>query len=377
MSRPDPQFETAVGLEYPDEYIPGDPSKGKITIEFNDKHSKWSRAKYDNFCQFLERNTGCQRQENHSTAINRGSDKSRLQPARQEGAQGDMDLQTTEVASEMYMFFNYRAHALIQITSSILSFPANTQGAIQILAGDLARLNPGQYLNDNLIEFGLSCTASSFQYVLLQQIEDAKKVYRPGFLYIWQLTFWPQSTIEQQFANIQHWTKHVDIFEKDFLVVPIHEQHHWYLAIVWQPGLMVNAESDEGKTTVTQILTLDSLGQKHSDVIGRLSEYLRLAGRDKTGSDVAMKPVGQQLCVPIQDNGCDCGIYMLHFVKTFATDPEFFSTLTKTKPDGKHLIDWHAKDLKTGRERLRKRILELSRLWQDVETSKKAKGRKV
>ena len=40
---------------------------------------------------------------------------------------------------------------------SILVYPPSGTGAVNITRGDLKRLDPGQYLNDTLIEFGLKC----------------------------------------------------------------------------------------------------------------------------------------------------------------------------------------------------------------------------
>ena len=35
---------------------------------------------------------------------------------------------------------------------------------------------------------------------------------------------------------MKRWTRKVNIFEKDFVVVPINENYHWYLCIICYPG---------------------------------------------------------------------------------------------------------------------------------------------
>ena len=35
---------------------------------------------------------------------------------------------------------------------------------------------------------------------------------------------------------MKRWTRRVNIFEKDFVVVPINENYHWYLCIICYPG---------------------------------------------------------------------------------------------------------------------------------------------
>ena len=41
--------------------------------------------------------------------------------------------------------------------SRILVYPFSGTGAVNVTRGDLKRLDPGQYLNDTIIEFGLKC----------------------------------------------------------------------------------------------------------------------------------------------------------------------------------------------------------------------------
>lgn len=46
------------------------------------------------------------------------------------------------------------------------------------------------------------------------------------------------SAAQKRHARVKGWTKNVDIFDKDFLLVPINEHSHWFLAIVCFPGLV-------------------------------------------------------------------------------------------------------------------------------------------
>ena len=38
-------------------------------------------------------------------------------------------------------------------------------------------------------------------------------------------------------ARVKNWTRNVNIFEKDFLIVPINRRAHWYMAIICFPHL--------------------------------------------------------------------------------------------------------------------------------------------
>lgn len=58
--------------------------------------------------------------------------------------------------------------------------------------------------------------------------------------------------------NIQKWTGDVDIFAKDFLIIPINYALHWFLAIVCYPNEVVE-ESPRKSDYKPCILIFDSM----------------------------------------------------------------------------------------------------------------------
>jgi len=50
--------------------------------------------------------------------------------------------------------------AFIKDPNSILVYPPSGKGAIEITAGDYRRLEPEEYFNDTLIEFGMKFVSS-------------------------------------------------------------------------------------------------------------------------------------------------------------------------------------------------------------------------
>lgn len=42
---------------------------------------------------------------------------------------------------------------------------------------------------------------------------------------------------QRRHMRVKNWTRNVNIFEKDFLIIPINKNVHWYLAIVCYPYL--------------------------------------------------------------------------------------------------------------------------------------------
>lgn len=45
------------------------------------------------------------------------------------------------------------------------------------------------------------------------------------------------SAAQRRHSRVGKWTKSVSLFDKDFIIIPINEQQHWFLAIICYPGL--------------------------------------------------------------------------------------------------------------------------------------------
>uniref|UniRef100_A0A8C3EC83 SUMO specific peptidase 6 n=1 Tax=Corvus moneduloides TaxID=1196302 RepID=A0A8C3EC83_CORMO len=67
---------------------------------------------------------------------------------------------------------------------------------------------------------------SSFFYKRLNQ-RERRNIHETSNLSIQQ----------KRHGRVKTWTRHVDIFEKDFIFVPLNEAAHWFLAVICFPGL--------------------------------------------------------------------------------------------------------------------------------------------
>ncbi|XP_060603315.1 sentrin-specific protease 6-like [Ruditapes philippinarum] len=120
--------------------------------------------------------------------------------------------------------------------------PPPAKGGISITNEDLYCLQEGEFLNDVIVDFYLKYLLheklsvadharthifSSFFYKRLTQrirgaaIDDDPNVTLPV----------------KRHARVKTWTRKLDLFEKDFIVIPINEHAHWFLAIICFPGL--------------------------------------------------------------------------------------------------------------------------------------------
>lgn len=119
----------------------------------------------------------------------------------------------------------------------LLIYPPG-RGGISINTNDYICLGSDNYLNDVIIDFYL-------KYVhleLLTEEQRAKTHIFSQFFYKRLTTMTKEkdpklSASQKRHARVASWTKNVDLFEKDFVIIPINEQSHWFLAIICFPNL--------------------------------------------------------------------------------------------------------------------------------------------
>ncbi|KAF8895469.1 hypothetical protein BD779DRAFT_1499711 [Infundibulicybe gibba] len=100
----------------------------------------------------------------------------------------------------------------------ILVYPPGAPGAVNITNADLDRLQPGQYLNDTLIEFGLKHW--------LKELESsdpalAKQIHVFSSFFYKKLN---KKNMDEGYESVQKWTAKFNIFDKKYIIVPINEK---------------------------------------------------------------------------------------------------------------------------------------------------------
>ncbi|TFK73611.1 cysteine proteinase [Pluteus cervinus] len=111
----------------------------------------------------------------------------------------------------------------------ILVYPQGTTGAVNLTNGDLRRLEPGEFLNDTLIEFGLKRWLKGLED---SQPELAKQIHVFSSFFYKKLN---KKNFDEGFESVKKWTSKLKLFGKKYLIVPINENLHWYLAIIYHP----------------------------------------------------------------------------------------------------------------------------------------------
>ena len=92
-------------------------------------------------------------------------------------------------------------------------------------------------------------------------------------IYIFNTFFYKKISGGGQFQDsIIKWTGEINIFEKDYLIIPINEALHWILAIVCFPRDCLKAQNSSDSPSRSVILIFDSLNGSYTS---RSTKYIR------------------------------------------------------------------------------------------------------
>lgn len=93
---------------------------------------------------------------------------------------------------------------------------------------------------------------------------------------------------QKRHARVKSWTKRVDVFEKDFLVIPINERSHWFLAVVCFPGLPGPVTMKENQPVQLQYSQLSTSNKAQGKV---LNKFPRISGDSFMIGNTTVTPV--------------------------------------------------------------------------------------
>ncbi|KAI0119882.1 hypothetical protein GGR51DRAFT_568 [Nemania sp. FL0031] len=129
-----------------------------------------------------------------------------------------------------------------------LVYPNAGKNRATIDKDDIQRLDEGQFLNDNIIIFYLR--------YLQKNLEDnngdvAKRIYFQNTFFYDKLK--PTKTGQGiNYDSVKSWTSKVDLFSKDYIIVPINEYTHWYVAIICNAPKLLPSSVNHGTASSEQ-----------------------------------------------------------------------------------------------------------------------------
>ena len=161
---------------------------------------------------------------------------------------------------------------------------------INIETKDLHRLTGENWLNDKIIELYLKMISDRSSTDVYRR-EKLPKVYAMS-------SYFFENLMNRGTTAVEKWTKDVDIFEFDLILVPIHLSDHWCLAVVdfRSPG----------------VFYYDSLGGRNMPALSLILGYLKVEYKRKGKAELDIEKFAKEIVqdCPKQENGGDCGVFV-------------------------------------------------------------------
>jgi sentrin-specific protease 1 len=189
-----------------------------------------------------------------------------------------------------------------QKVERILSGPQDNSIVIDKFNIDMTRskfacLRERTWLNDEVINFYMS---------MLQERDDRLCQEQPGRSSSHYFnSFFMSKLLEKgtyTFSNVRRWTKKFDVSSKDKIFLPVNISNtHWTLAVVY--------------VRKKEIVYFDSMNGDGTRYLQALARWFREDVKDKKGVEVDTSEwaLRNELNVPQQQNGFDCGVFAVTF----------------------------------------------------------------
>ncbi|KAI9647303.1 hypothetical protein NHQ30_003687 [Ciborinia camelliae] len=104
---------------------------------------------------------------------------------------------------------------------------------------DIYRLDDGEFLNDNLIMFYLLWLEQQHHKEL------SNRVYVHNTFFYASLTKTAKGKRGINYEAVERWTAKVDLLSYDYIIVPVNENTHWYVAIICNAPKLLDPETKE------------------------------------------------------------------------------------------------------------------------------------
>ncbi|KAI4868298.1 cysteine proteinase [Hypoxylon rubiginosum] len=122
-----------------------------------------------------------------------------------------------------------------------LVFPHHGKSRATVDKDDISRLDEGEFLNDNLLTFYLRYLQHTLE---ADRPELAKRIYFQN-TYFYEKLKSPKAGGGINYDSVKAWTSKVDLFKKDFIIVPINEFTHWWVAIIYNAPKLLPSPSEK------------------------------------------------------------------------------------------------------------------------------------
>ncbi|XP_073262021.1 probable ubiquitin-like-specific protease 2B isoform X3 [Populus alba] len=222
------------------------------------------------------------------------------------------------------MFTSKPYFPVIHETFEEVIYPKGDPDAVSISKRDVELLNPETFINDTIIDFYIQYLKNKIQPDDRQRFHFFNSFF---FRKLADLDKGPSNACEGRiaFQRVRKWTRKLNIFEKDYIFIPVNYSLHWSLIVICHPGEVVHSREDESGNSrkVPCILHMDSIRGSHKGLKNLIQSYLYEEWRERHNETVDhtlskflhLRFVALEL--PQQENLYDCGLFLLHYVELF------------------------------------------------------------
>jgi len=179
-----------------------------------------------------------------------------------------------------------------------------TKFNIEIRRSDIIRLRPNGLLNDEIVNF----------YMGLLKSREEQNPFLPRCHFFNSFFYDKLSKIRTgyDYQSVGRWTKSIDLFNLDKVIIPIHKENHWCVSVI-----------DFKEKTFSYY---DSLGAIDRTCIERLRRYVIDEHQSKKKSHYDLSEWTDYcpgMTIPLQYNGVDCGVFACKYADYISQDKPF------------------------------------------------------
>jgi hypothetical protein len=196
--------------------------------------------------------------------------------------------------------------------------PADTD-VVTIYNADLKVLEGNNSLNDSLIDLKVKLIISSLPE------GKRRKIFAFSSLFYAKLTELKDNKSAHNLVS--GWSKSIDIFDLDFIFIPVFLNSHYSLCVVVRPSLLQSSKAIHDTSNLSCLLFMDSLQLHSVKTVGEvITNYLSnewKAKKCKTSCynnfndfENLFQNIEKIECpMPRQNNGYDCGLFVIKYIE--------------------------------------------------------------
>ncbi|XP_011043059.1 PREDICTED: probable ubiquitin-like-specific protease 2A isoform X8 [Populus euphratica] len=185
------------------------------------------------------------------------------------------------------MFTSKPYFPVIHETFKEVIYPKGDPDAVSISKRDVELLQPETFINDTIIDFYIQYLKNKIQPDDRQRFHFFNSFF---FRKLADLDKGPSNACEGRiaFQRVRKWTRKLNVFEKDYIFIPVNYSLHWSLIVICHPGEVVHSREDESGNSrkVPCILHMDSIRGSHKGLKNLIQSYLYEEWRERHNETV-------------------------------------------------------------------------------------------